>query len=88
MKRTLLRTALTTDQEGKTIKLDYYLLSEYAAGLEQYGAEIRMLRERKSERCAIKRITPLAGSMRRIIQALAEGSITPTTMRDVLEDIL
>lgn len=34
MNKTLVRTALTTDQTGRSVQLDYYLLSEYTAGLE------------------------------------------------------
>ena len=88
MTRTLLRTALTTDQSGRAVQLDYYLLSEYTAGLEQYGTEVVLSRGGEHERCAVGCITPLAGRMTNIIAALAEGSVTPTTLREILEDIL
>lgn len=88
MNKTLVRTALTTDQTGRSVQLDYYLLSEYTEGLEQYGTEVVLRRGREDERCAVGCITPLASSMTRIIGLLAEATVTPTGLRDVLEDIL
>ena len=88
MRRRLLRTMLTTDQEGCAVQLDYYLLTEYAAGLEEYGAEIVLRRNRRSERCAVGRITPTVSRMARIIGILAEGEVTPCCLREILEDIL
>ena len=88
MRRTLLRTALTTDAAGRAVQLDYYLLTQYAAGLTQYGAEIVMHRGRDAERCAVGCITSLAAAITNIIAALAEGAVTPTSMREVLQDIL
>ena len=88
MRRTLLRTALTTDASGQAVQLDYYLITQYAAGLEAYGAEIVMRRGRQKERCTVCHITPLAAAITNIISALAEGAVTPTSMREVLQDIL
>ena len=88
MTRTLLRTALTMDQVGRSAKLDYYLLAEDAAGLEQYGVEVVMQRGKLDERCTVAYITPLASCMIRIIGILAEATVTPTTVREILEDIL
>ena len=88
MTRMLLRTAMTTDQAGQMVKLDYYMLSEYTSGFEQYGAEIRMQRARQRERCMVKRITLLPERMQNIIGVLAEAHVTPATMREVLEEIL
>ncbi len=88
MQRTLMRTALTTDAAGQAVQLDYYLLTQYAAGLTQYGAEIVMHRGHQQERCAVGCITCLAASITGIIAALAEGTVTPTSMRDILQDIL
>ncbi len=88
MTRTLLRTAVTTDQEGRPMKLDYYLLAERSAGLAQYGAEIVLERGCERERCSVGQITPQAQCMTNIIGALAEGTVTPATMREILEDIL
>lgn len=88
MNKKLVRTALTTDQMGEAVQLDYYLLTEYMAGLEQYGTEVVLRRGQEDERCAVPCITPLASSMARIIGLLAEATVTPTGLRDVLEDIL
>ena len=88
MRRTLMRTALTTDAAGQAIQLDYYLITQYAAGLEEYGAEIVLHRGRQEEQCAVCHITPLAAAITNIIAALAEGAVTPTTLREVLQDIL
>ena len=83
-----MRTTLTTDAAGQAIQLDYYLLTQYAAGLTQYGAEIVLRRGRQRERCAVGCITSLAAVITNIIAALAEGAVTPTSMREVLQDIL
>lgn len=83
-----MRTALTTDAAGQAVQLDYYLITQYAAGFPQYGAEIVLRRGREDERCSVCHITPLAAAITNIIAALAEGTVTPTSLRDVLEDIL
>ena len=88
MTRTLLRTQLTRDQNGRPVKLEYYLLAEYLCGMEQYGTEIVMERGRQNERCAVGCITPLAASMTRIIGILAEGTVTPGSLREILMEIL
>lgn len=88
MTRTLLQTAVTTDQAGQPMKLDYYMLCEMRAGLEQYGAEIVLERGREQERCSVGQITPQPRRMANIIRALAAGTVTPATLREILEDIL
>ena len=88
MTRTLLRTALTTDAAGQAVQLDYYLITQYAAGLKQYGAEIVLRRGRQKERCRVGYITSLSSVITGIIAALAEGAVTPTSLREVLQEIL
>ena len=88
MGRKLLRTALTTDAAGRAVQLDYYLITQHVAGLEQYGAEVVLRRGPEKERCAVGCITSLTAVILNIIAALAEGSVTPTSLREVLQDIL
>ena len=88
MTRTLMRTQLTRDQNGRPVKLEYYLRTEERCGLEQYGVEIVMERGRQKEACAVNCITPLAASISRIIEILANGTVTPGSLREMLMELL
>ena len=86
--RILLRTKLTRDQVGRSVKLEYYLLEEEQLTWEQYGIEVVMHRGRAEEHCAVSGITPLGKCALELAERLANGLVTPSTLREVLEDIL
>ena len=86
--RILLRTKLTRDQVGRSVKLEYYLLEEEQFTWEQYGIEVVMRRGRTEEHCAVGGITPLGKYALELAERLASGLVTPSTLREILEDLL
>jgi hypothetical protein len=86
--RVLLRTKLTSDQVGRSVKLEYYLLEEEQGEWEQYGIEVVMYRGRSEERRAVRHITPMMQRAVELAERLAEGKVTPATLPEILEDIL
>lgn len=73
---------------GKTEVLgqltSYYLLRETAGALEYYGVEIA----RGTERGRVKRIAVSGDRMWDFAEQLMKSGVTPTTLRDVIEDWL
>lgn len=86
--KTLIQSNRILDETNQVMQLDYYLLSEYDGGLEQYGAGVVLRRGTQSEQCSVSRITPLADRVMRFIETLAENNVTATSFWDVLSDLL
>lgn len=82
------------DEQGREFFLEYYLLTDevfFASNvLEIYGAEIKMLRPDGTLAGGrrLRGITPFGPKITELISRMAEGLVTPATMRDVVEDLI
>ena len=54
----------------------------------QYGAAIRSLSPDTEDYAAVPAITVCPGRIERLLALLSEHTVTPTTLRDVVEDLL
>lgn len=92
--RTLFRVLDASGEEGPTLRLEYYLLTDHArfdgGSLEVYGVEILCYRIgcRKPEAARVRGITPLLGRILRIAQYLCDGAVTPTGLKETMEEVL
>ena len=80
MRRIFMGTARCLDQP-----IRYYLLAEAGEdGTETYGIGV----EYAGETAEIPNITPFQHRIQKLAEALMQGCVTPTTLRDVAEDWL
>ena len=80
MRRIFMGTARCLDQP-----IRYYLLAEAGEdGTETYGIGV----EYAGETAEITNITPFQHRIQKLAEALMQGCVTPTTLRDVAEDWL
>lgn len=83
-----------TSERGQTFFLEYYLLTDeirFAGNvLEIYGAEIKMLRPDGSLASSrrLRGITPFGPKITAMIARLAQGTVTPATIFDVVQDLV
>ncbi len=93
-RRTLFRTLALQSEQGQSMRLEYYLLTDAAhfdgGSLEVYGAEILLYRpdRRKPEAARVRGVTPLGSRILRILQALCDGAVTPVGLPEVMEELL
>lgn len=82
------------DEHGRRFVLEYYLLTDevfFASNvLEIYGAEVKMLQPDGAlvSGRRLRGITPFGPKITGLISRMAEGLVTPTSMRDVVEDLI
>lgn len=69
-------------------RLEYYRLTQPDADGVQYGAAIRSLSPDTEDYAAVPAITVCPGRIERLLALLSEHTVTPTTLRDVVEDLL
>lgn len=92
--RTFVKCIQAQTQEGTPLRLEYYLLTDYASfdggALDLYGVEVLLYRPGmpQPERCRIRGITPVGAKALQLLQRLTDGAVTPATVRDVVEDYL
>ena len=80
MRRIFMGTARCLDQP-----IRYYLLAEAGEdGTETYGIGVAYA----GETAEIPNITPFQHRIQKLAEALMQGCVTPTTLRDVAEDWL
>ena len=80
MRRIFMGTARCLDHP-----IRYYLLAEAGEdGTETYGIGV----EYAGETAEIPNITPFQHRIQKLAEALMQGCVTPTTLRDVAEDWL
>ena len=80
MRRIFMGTARCLDQP-----IRYYLLAEAGEdGTETYGIGVEYV----GETAEIPNITPFQHRIQKLAEALMQGCVTPTTLRDVAEDWL
>lgn len=75
-------------ENGEDAALLYRIIAEESGGAARYGAEIVMRRGGCTERATIRDITVSYGRIRELIALLCENTVTPCTLRDVVEDTL
>ena len=81
------RTAIA--QSGVTLSLEYLLTCcELPDSVPEYGVGIRILTpDSCAEDCA-DGITPRRERAMELLRLLADGTATPVTLRDILQDVL
>ena len=72
----------------KTAVLEYYLLVDTAAAQTHYGVSIRLICPEYVEEKSIRRITTSRRTIEQMLLAMAQGTVTPVSMRDIVEDML
>ncbi|MBQ6432188.1 MAG: hypothetical protein IJJ99_09995 [Oscillospiraceae bacterium] len=75
-------------ENGEDAALLYRLIAEEADGAVRYGAEIVMRRAGRTERATVRDVTASYGGIRALLALLSEHTVTPCTLRDVVEDTL
>ena len=90
MTRILQAVKQATTEKGDLLQLDYYLLSEYQEDwdMEQYGVEVTLTTSNQQESDQVLRVTPIQQSIESLIDQLAEQTVTPSALREILLDIL
>ncbi len=71
--------------KGATLE---YFRTETKAEPAQYGAAIRLYADGKVEEATIDDISADIFRIEALVLALADGTVTPCTMRDIVEDWL
>ena len=93
-RRTLFRCVMLQDERGEPMRLEYYLLTDDAlfdgGSLEVYGVEILCYRAgvRRPEIARLRGITPLGGRIMDILDRLCSGTVTPSSLREVMDSLL
>ena len=75
-------------ENGEDAALLYRILEEREDGITRYGAEIFLRRGGKTERAAVRDVTSSCRAIRGLLTLLSENTVTPCTLRDVVEDVL
>ncbi len=88
MERVWIRSETALAETGERLELSYYLLTEPCEGFDSYGVEVELLCGSRKEAAAVGGITPIGSEILRLIDRLADGTVTPTGLADVLQDIL
>lgn len=90
MKKTdLMYTKMVQDSQNRPLELAYYLVSETGSGdITQYGVTIRASRAGARTDAQLCAITVSAERIEELLRLLANGSVTPVGLRDVVDDWL
>ena len=88
MERTWLRRERVCSDHGTELLLDYYLLTETDGAPDRYGVQITLHDGAREESAAAADITSIPARMRRLIDRMADGTVTPAGLPDVLADLL
>ena len=76
-------------QSGVTLNLEYLLTCrEPPNGALEYGVGIRVLTPDSCEEDCADGITPRRERAMELLRLLADGTATPVTLRDILQDVL
>lgn len=88
--KNLICTRSTRTWTGKELVLEYYLLSESVMGgcADSYGVEIVARSGGQVEYAGVPGITMTGTRILRLIDRLAAGTVTPTSLYDVVQDWL
>lgn len=82
-----LKFAKTADtQSGEPIELKYYLVLNVTN--REYGIAVRSVCGSRREQAMFSAITPDCEKAEALLQKLADGTVTPVTLADVIQDWL
>ena len=79
-----MRTIPFGHAECQGLPVDYEILAEEMDGLERYGLRVRY----QDETAEVLNISMSQRGIQALAEALVVGSVTPTTLRDVVDDWL
>lgn len=88
MERTWLRRERVRSDRGSMLELDYYLLTETDGTSDHYGLQITLRDGEHEESAAAADITPVGSRILHLIDRLADGTVTPAGLPDVLPELL
>ena len=83
----LTETRTTEDCRGVPLTLQYRLVHSQEDPV-QYGVRISAIRAGEETTACIPDITASRETARRLLRLLADGTVTPETLRDVVQDLL
>ena len=88
--KSLIHTRNTETWTGEQLHLEYYLLNDALQDgcVESYGVEIVATRGGRTEYAGIPGITVLGTRILALIDLLASGTVTPTGLKEVVQDWL
>lgn len=75
-------------ENGEDAALLYRIIAEEADGTTRYGAQIVMRRGGETERVTVRDVTASCRRIRELLTLLSENTVTPCTLRDVVEDAI
>ena len=76
-------------QSGAPLNLEYLLTCrEPPDSVPEYGVGIRVLTPDSCEEDCADGITPRRERAMELLRLLADGTVTPVTLRDILQDVL
>lgn len=76
-------------QSGAPLNLEYLLTCrELPDSVPEYGVGIRVLTPDSCEEDCVDGITPRRERAMELLRLLADGTATPVTLRDILQDVL
>ena len=84
----LIYTCHVCTQTGQRLRLEYYRLEHDEAERTEYGAAIRCTSHDGEDYAAAFCITIAPERIDRLLRTLARCTVTPVTLRDVLDDFL
>lgn len=79
-----MRKILFSQSECRGAAVHYYLVVEEAVGIERYGLQVCYGDETET----VLDITSSQGHIQALLEAMARGSVTPATAREVVDDWL
>jgi len=87
MRKNLMCRVLTVSQQNEPLELEYYLLTTEGV-TDTYGILVRMYFRGVWECMHYRYITMSYPRIMELIELLSRASVTPTTLGEVLQDIL
>lgn len=75
-------------QDGKQLRLEYYRLETPDENTTRFGAAIRCASDGCEDYAALPDITSSPERIDRLLTILADGAVTPVSLREIVEDWL
>lgn len=75
-------------QDGRRLRLEYYRLETREQDRVSYGAAIRCVTGGGETYAALPDITTSPEKIARLLTQLADGAVTPVSLREIVEDWL
>jgi hypothetical protein len=88
VEKTQTRSQMIELDDGRKLNLSYYLLTQCEAGCDSYGIAIELRSSNGVETAAVEHITPIGKDALTLIDRLADGTVTPVCLMDVLPELL